>query len=338
MKSNQDKSLTDRHERFVHEYLIDQNASAAAARAGYSARTKGTHAAQLMQNPAVRARIVEELADLYARLKLNALDVLRGQVRAAYLDPARLFDASHAPIPLDQLDEDTRGGLTVSYAQRRDGDYTLRVKQAPRHVALGILQKRLEAFEKLQAQTLAELHAQVEREAGEKAAREQAAAPRPIFQPGWRLDEATQAQAPVAPDSAPEPAAPVTGQGAVQESQAPPAPVATGASPDARLLATLTADDPPPPPSPNEPGYDFKKDPAAGHGGRYTAWNRYWAEKRARDLQKAEETAALANPPPNMRVRPGQRVPVRMEPGYNPPWLRDNRPEFAIGAGECYLD
>ena len=74
------------------------------------------------------------------------------------------------------------------------------------------------------------------------------------------------------------------------------------------------------------------------HGGRYTAWNRYWAEKRARDPQKAEEAAALANPPPNMHLRAGRRVPVRMEPGYNPPWLRDNRPEFAIGHDEYYLD
>ncbi|HEY4371735.1 MAG TPA: terminase small subunit, partial [Burkholderiales bacterium] len=31
-------TLTDRQERFVLEYLNDQNASAAAARAGYTAR------------------------------------------------------------------------------------------------------------------------------------------------------------------------------------------------------------------------------------------------------------------------------------------------------------
>jgi hypothetical protein len=74
------------------------------------------------------------------------------------------------------------------------------------------------------------------------------------------------------------------------------------------------------------------------YGGRFTAWNRYWKEKREREQAAAEEAAARRNPPPNMRIAPGKTVPVRMEPGYNPPWLRSNRPEFAIGAGECWID
>ena len=53
---------------------------------------------------------------------------------------------------------------------------------------------------------------------------------------------------------------------------------------------------------------------------------------------KAEEAAALASAPPNMVLKAGHKMPVRMEPGYNPPWLRDNRPRFAIGAGETYMD
>src|ERR1700712_4717653 len=106
------KPLTDRQERFIFEYTFDQNATAAAGRAGYSDKTKGTHAAQMMKNPVIRERIVAELGDLFTRLKLNATNLLQAQIRAAYLDPAKLFDATEAPIPLDKLDEDTRGGLT----------------------------------------------------------------------------------------------------------------------------------------------------------------------------------------------------------------------------------
>ncbi|HEY4372526.1 MAG TPA: terminase small subunit [Burkholderiales bacterium] len=50
MNAPEHKPPRDRQERFVHEDLIDHNASAAAGRAGYPARTKGTHAAWLMKN------------------------------------------------------------------------------------------------------------------------------------------------------------------------------------------------------------------------------------------------------------------------------------------------
>jgi len=152
-------TLTDRQERFVHEYLIDQNASAAAQRAGYSAKTKGTQSVDLMKNPLVKERVVQELADLYARLKVTALDTLKAQVAAAYLDPAKLFDGERGPVPLDELDEETKLALTVNYEQRRNGEWVLRVRQTPRHVALAALVKRMDAFERLRAE--------VEREAEE---------------------------------------------------------------------------------------------------------------------------------------------------------------------------
>jgi len=44
--------LTDRQERFVFEYLKDQNASAAAERAGYTAKNMASQGNELMNNPA----------------------------------------------------------------------------------------------------------------------------------------------------------------------------------------------------------------------------------------------------------------------------------------------
>ena len=146
------KALTDKQERFVHEYLIDQNASAAAVRAGYSEKTKGTQAVELMRNPQVKGRILQELADLYARLKVSALDILRLQVAAAYFDPAQLFDAAQEPVPLHALDAQAREALTVSYDRRRNGEFVMRVKQTPRHVALAALGRRLDHFERMRAE------------------------------------------------------------------------------------------------------------------------------------------------------------------------------------------
>jgi len=208
------KLLTDRQERFVHEYLIDQNASAAAARAGYAAGTRATQGARPLNEPQVRARITAELEDLFGRLKLNALDVLRGQLRAAYLDPAKLFDSERAPIPLDDLDEETRGGLTVSYSQRRGGDHTMHVKQTPRHIAFAALQKRLDAFHKLRDQAFAQIVEQDQLEEQEARDKEQAArAPQPFFKLTFDLPQgATQAPAQAPGDAvvAPPAASPCT--------------------------------------------------------------------------------------------------------------------------------
>ncbi|HEY4372840.1 MAG TPA: terminase small subunit [Burkholderiales bacterium] len=389
------KRLTDRQERFVHEYLIDQNASAAAGRAGYSVKTKGTHAAQMMKISAIRQRIAVGLGDLFARIDLNALEVLRRQVQQAYLDPAKLFDARQRAIPLLELDADTRGGLTVAYALRDDGRQVMTVKQTPRHVALAVLQRRLDNFAKLQE----EAFAAQEVEEVPRAARGESA--RGIFGVELKLDapkevalgytpqltpsanggmgaaDAAMAEAARAVevrrggtegeerlvetrhDPMPTLSLPLKGRRPADEkgvgvgtaflpAAAPallPAPVpssvpalAPAAAPGSVATPTFAQGEDAPPPSPFEPGYDFKKDPDAMYGGRFTAWNRYWKEKREREQAAAEEAAALRNPPANMRIGPGKTVPVRMEPGYNPPWLRNDRPEFAIGAGECWMD
>lgn len=151
---NPESKLTDRQERFVHEYLLDQNATAAAVRAGYSAKTRGAQATALMQNPEVRERIYLALRDLYAGLGATSVKILKALASAAYFDPAKLFDADGKALPLRELDAETRMGITVSYNLRDDGRYTLYVKQTPRHVALAALEKGLERMLEAETQAL----------------------------------------------------------------------------------------------------------------------------------------------------------------------------------------
>lgn len=146
--------LTDRQERFVHEYLIDQNAAAAARRAGYSESTRGSQAAALMKMPAVRERIHEELQALFARLRVNAFSLMQAQSRIAFFDPAKLFDDAGNPRPLSELDEDTAAVLNVSYHARGRQELVRRVRQPARQSALNALDRRYAQFMRMQLELL----------------------------------------------------------------------------------------------------------------------------------------------------------------------------------------
>jgi len=37
-------------------------------------------------------------------------------------------------------------------------------------------------------------------------------------------------------------------------------------------------------------------------------------------------------------AQPGAVRPMGLDPGYNPPWLRRERPQYAVGGRECSLD
>lgn len=70
-------SLTSKRERFVTEYLIDQNATQAAIRAGYSEKTAGSQGQRLLKNVEVSARIQSKQQKQLKRLELSADYVLR---------------------------------------------------------------------------------------------------------------------------------------------------------------------------------------------------------------------------------------------------------------------
>jgi phage terminase small subunit len=69
--------LSDRHERFCQEYVIDGNGAAAARRAGYAAIRSRVTAVELLRRPAVQARVRELLAEMTARSEYTREAVLR---------------------------------------------------------------------------------------------------------------------------------------------------------------------------------------------------------------------------------------------------------------------
>jgi phage terminase small subunit len=149
-------TLTDRQLRFVFEYLIDQNASAAAVRAGYSEKSRASQANELMNNEAVRERIRIELSSLLAEAQCSELQLIMERKRAAFFRAERMFASGWEVLPLDGMEEETRRALEVSTVMRKSGP-VIRVKQPDRDKALRALEKVHERLEKLNERYYAKL-------------------------------------------------------------------------------------------------------------------------------------------------------------------------------------
>lgn len=78
--------LTAKMERFVEEYMIDLNASAAVLRAGYKTRNQHRMGAELLRHPLVKAKVEELKQKRSDRLELTAdylvnklIDIIEGE-------------------------------------------------------------------------------------------------------------------------------------------------------------------------------------------------------------------------------------------------------------------
>ncbi|HGK4675237.1 TPA: terminase small subunit [Kluyvera georgiana] len=69
--------LTDKQELFAREFIVDLNATQAAIRAGYSAKTAQEQSSRLLSNVMVQARIGELKTDRNEQVGVDAAYVLR---------------------------------------------------------------------------------------------------------------------------------------------------------------------------------------------------------------------------------------------------------------------
>ena len=84
------KGLTPKQQRFVDEYLIDLNATQAAIRAGYSAKTAYSAGQRLLKDVEVAAAIAKRRAEVSDAAKVDAAWVLRQWAAVAAADPNEL--------------------------------------------------------------------------------------------------------------------------------------------------------------------------------------------------------------------------------------------------------
>ena len=119
------RSITNQQARFVEYYVQSLNATQAAIKAGYSAKTAHVLGYQLLQNPLVSAAISQVSEKRSQNIGLTTERLLQEAMRLAFFDIRKLVDGDGNPIPIQQLDDDTAAaiqGLELATEKSRDDD------------------------------------------------------------------------------------------------------------------------------------------------------------------------------------------------------------------------
>jgi len=116
-------ALNPKQERFVAEYVANPNASEAARRAGYSARSAYSTGERMLRNAEVKAAIDAGLQQVKARIQLSMDRTLEEIARVAYADPRKLFDETGKLRPIHELDDITAATIaSVEVSTESDRD------------------------------------------------------------------------------------------------------------------------------------------------------------------------------------------------------------------------
>lgn len=105
------QELTPKQAQFVQEYLIDLNATQAAIRAGYSAKTAEWQGPQLLGKSHVAKAIQDAMRRREARTEITQDRVLKEVARLAFLDVRKAFNSDGSLKPLHELDDDTAAAI-----------------------------------------------------------------------------------------------------------------------------------------------------------------------------------------------------------------------------------
>jgi phage terminase small subunit len=148
-------ALSPKQQRFVEEYLVDLNATQAAIRAGYNAKTARAQASRLLTKVNISDAIFEGRQLTADRLEVTQERVLKEFARLAFLDIRKAFDKDGNLLPIHDIDDDTAAALAGIEVEEmfegKGGDRekvgTLRkIKLADKKGALDSLAKHLGMF------------------------------------------------------------------------------------------------------------------------------------------------------------------------------------------------
>ena len=157
-----DRGLSDRHQRFVAEYLTDFNATAAYKRAGYKCSTAAAEAsaARLLGTAKVRAAVDAAQGKLLDKLELTAERVLLELARLSFSDVRSLVDSEGKMIPLQDLSDEA--AACIVGVEWKDG--VPKYKLADKNTALGnalkvlgLLRERVEFEDKTPPDKLSDM-------------------------------------------------------------------------------------------------------------------------------------------------------------------------------------
>ena len=137
--------LTDKQRRFVDEYLIDLNATQAAIRAGYSAKTADQQGSRMLANVKVKQAVAEKQAQRSKRTGVNQDRVVLELAKVAFAKMTDIVD-SKGIIKEDASPDDLACIESIKYKESDNeygGSVEREVKIASKLKALELLGKHL---------------------------------------------------------------------------------------------------------------------------------------------------------------------------------------------------
>lgn len=137
--------LTDKQEAFVHEYLIDLNATQAAIRAGYSVKTADVIGCENLTKPNIQQAIAERMAERSRRTGVNQDRVVLELAKIAFVRMTDIVD-DHGRIKGTATDDDLACIESIKYKESDNefgGSVEREVKIGSKLKALELLGKHL---------------------------------------------------------------------------------------------------------------------------------------------------------------------------------------------------
>lgn len=128
--------LSPKRAMFVREYLIDLNATQAATRAGYSARTAGEQGARLLADVRISSAIELGMSARAKELGASAEKVLRELYCMAHFDPGELalYNVSR-PACIPCLPEHLRRAI-IGWSWDKFGNFVLKLSSKTAELTL----------------------------------------------------------------------------------------------------------------------------------------------------------------------------------------------------------
>ena len=150
-KAELNGGMTAKEARFVAEYLIDFNLTAAAKRAGYAPKNARTTAQHNMRRPIIQKALADAARKYLAKTGKTAQDVLDELVRIGFSDIRQVMSWSTKGVVLKRsadLDDDAAATIAeVSDTRTKDGG-TVKVKLHGKLEALDRLGRHFQLFGK----------------------------------------------------------------------------------------------------------------------------------------------------------------------------------------------
>ena len=125
------KKLNSKQENFCRQYLLDHNATQSALRAGYSKKTAGSQAHDLLKKPEIKKRIAQLTKPITEKLELTVEMILREISHIAFSNIKPFVDKEGNLVPIHKLkdsdaaaissldvDEITSGKLSIGTSKK----------------------------------------------------------------------------------------------------------------------------------------------------------------------------------------------------------------------------